>query len=86
MAHEDDDVETQSGPNENTSLLAGEQPDHSPQEQQVNEKKSTHWVLWRIVWALVAALVLVVFIKGWIDADGDVNVCAAAAIRIYQVP
>ncbi|KAH0491200.1 hypothetical protein TgHK011_002641 [Trichoderma gracile] len=81
MARENDDVETQSGPNENTSLLAGEHPEQSPQEQQVNEKKSTRWVLWRIVWALVAALVLVVFIKGWIDADGDVNFDLKDALR-----
>lgn len=84
MAREDD-VETQSGPNENTSLLAGEHPEQSPQEERVNEKNLAHWVLWRIVWALVAALILVVFIKGWIDADGDVNVCAAAATRTLQV-
>ncbi|KAH6608596.1 hypothetical protein Trco_001942 [Trichoderma cornu-damae] len=73
MAREDD-VETQTSHDENTPLLGGEQSGHFPQE---NGKKSARWYLWRIFWAIVAALVLAVFIRGWIDADGDVSVGAA---------
>lgn len=41
-----------------------------------NESKRTRsWWFWRILWAVLAALLLAVFIKGWIDAeDVDVSV------------
>lgn len=83
MAREDD-AEIQSSHSENTPLLVGEQSEQSEQsrlEQQENEKKPTSWYLWRVFWAIVAALFLAVFIKGWIDADGDANVSATKTIR-----
>lgn len=74
----ENDVETQAGQTENTPLLVGEQSARqSHPDQQENEKKAAGWYLWRIFWVVAAALVLAVFIKGWIDADGDVNVSAA---------
>jgi hypothetical protein len=72
----ENDVETQAGHTESTPLLVGEQSVQSHPEQQDNEKRPARWYLWRIFWAVAVALVLVVFIKGWIDADGDVNVSA----------
>jgi hypothetical protein len=70
----ENDVETQAVPTESTPLLVGEQSGQPQPDEQVNEKKSARWYLWRIFWVIAAALVLAVFIKGWIDADGDVNV------------
>lgn len=31
--------------------------------------KNWTWYAWRILWALVAAIIIAVFVKGWIDAD-----------------
>ncbi|KAL6873019.1 mitochondrial carrier [Trichoderma novae-zelandiae] len=82
MAREDDvETQTQPGHTETTPLLAGEQPEQSPPTQQATDKISIRWVLWRIVWAVVAALGLVVFVKGWIDADGDANFNLHDALR-----
>ncbi len=39
------------------------------------EPSRASWWLWRLLWFIVAALLLTVFIKGWIDAGSDVNVC-----------
>ncbi|KJR88189.1 mitochondrial carrier protein [Sporothrix schenckii 1099-18] len=36
-------------------------------------RRPTSWYVGRAVWTLLAALVLFVFIKGWIDAGGDVD-------------
>jgi len=36
--------------------------------------KTRSWYLWRIFWALLAVSVLAVFVKGWVDAGGDVEV------------
>lgn len=36
-----------------------------PEKQQ----RTRSWWAWRIFWAILAAAVLAVFIKGWIDAD-----------------
>lgn len=40
-----------------------------------NEARRTKsWWFWRILWAVLAALLLAVFIKGWVDArDVDVS-------------
>lgn len=73
----ENDVETQAGLTESTPLLVGEQSRQSHPDQQENKKRSARWYLWRAFWLIAAALVLAVFIKGWIDADGDVNVSAA---------
>lgn len=75
MARED--VESQVSHSENTPLLVGERSGQPRPEEQESDKRSYQWYLWRMLWALVAAVVLGVFIKGWIDADGDVNVSAA---------
>jgi len=41
---------------------------------QSESKRTRSWWFWRILWTVLAALVLAVFIKGWIDAkDVDVS-------------
>lgn len=44
-------------------------------EPQSESKRTRSWWFWRILWAVLGALVLAVFIKGWIDAK-DVDVSA----------
>jgi len=77
MAHQGDvDAENQRPVvDEETPLLneelTGEEQEPDPKKP---EPTPLSWWLWRVVWFLVAALVLAVFIKGWIDAGSDVNV------------
>lgn len=66
---------------ETTPLLASraEEGENQHEEAQLLEppqseaKRTKSWWFWRILWAVLAILVLAVFIKGWIDAD-DVEV------------
>ncbi|KAK8010165.1 hypothetical protein PG990_009130 [Apiospora arundinis] len=39
-----------------------------PQPHESPRQRTRSWWFWRILWAVLAALVLAVFIKGWIDA------------------
>lgn len=42
---------------------------------QSESKRTRSWWFWRILWTILGALVLAVFIKGWIDAkDVDVRI------------
>ena len=72
------DMENQAAAlNEETPLLNGgaeltnEEQEEDPKEP---EPSRVSWWLWRLLWFIVAALILAVFIKGWIDAGSDVNV------------
>lgn len=67
---------------EETPLLAAAHDEGRDEHEQAelleppqNESKRTRsWWFWRILWTVLAALVLAVFIKGWIDAkDVDVS-------------
>lgn len=66
---------------EQTPLLAGQAEEGRDEHEEAalleppqNEAKRTRgWWFWRILWAVLAALVLAVFIKGWVDAE-DVDV------------
>lgn len=96
MSHEEGDVER--APNtERTPLLNGAHAAESAQndrdsddatllDQPPQPQRTAGWYLWRAFWVVLGALVLAVFIKGWIDAD-DVNVrdpltlCAGPARR-----
>lgn len=75
------DTENQRLINEQTPLLPEQQQteqasDIDPEDDEELKRTShTSWYLWRIFWFVVAALVLAVFIKGWVDAGGDVDVC-----------
>lgn len=69
--------------NEQTPLLTEVRPDPLPEsespleEDEIEPKKSSNasWYLWRIFWFVVGVLFLTLFIKGWVDAGGDVDVC-----------
>jgi len=78
MAHDGDpENQTNIESNEQTPLLDDHQSDQDPDQdpdQKGPEKKPASWYIWRIFWAIVAAFVLAVFIKGWVDAGGDVDV------------
>ena len=66
---------------EETPLLADQADEGRDEHEQAalleppqsEAKRTKSWWFWRILWAVLAALVLAVFIKGWVDAD-DVDV------------
>lgn len=66
---------------EHTPLLASQHEEGRDEHEEAslleppqNESKRTKvWWFWRVLWAVLAALLLAVFIKGWIDAE-DVDV------------
>ncbi|KAF5009282.1 hypothetical protein FDECE_4494 [Fusarium decemcellulare] len=72
------DPEASQQSTEQTPLL-GDQPPHAedgrsepelePESEPTPEKRSHSWYAWRIFWAILAAIVIGVFVKGWIDAD-----------------
>lgn len=53
----------------------GEHEEAALLEPPQNETKRTKsWWFWRILWTILAALFLAIFIKGWVDArDVDVS-------------
>lgn len=75
MAHETNPEHPQRI-DEETPLLVD--PELQNNEEEVNaksgENSNASWYAWRVFWVLVAALVIGVFVKGWIDAGSDVNV------------
>jgi len=72
-------------------LLVGQQPgsgsDQPPEyeetgEEDVPEKeRKASWYIWRGFWFVLAALFLALFIKGWIDAGGDVDFDLGKALK-----
>ena len=55
---------------EQTPLLADQHPDtEHPETEPTPEKRPKSWYAWRIFWAVLAIVILAVFIKGWIDSD-----------------
>lgn len=77
---------------EETPLLAAAHDEGRDEHEQAelleppqNESKRTRsWWFWRILWTVLAALVLAVFIKGWIDAK-DVDVSTHVEIAEYEI-
>ena len=62
---------------EETPLInGGAELTNEEQEEDSKEPEPSRvsWWLWRLLWFIVATLLLTVFIKGWIDAGSDVNV------------
>ncbi|KAK8080910.1 hypothetical protein PG997_008728 [Apiospora hydei] len=51
-----------------------------PQPQEPPRKRTRAWWFWRILWTVLAALVLAVFIKGWVDAK-DVDFDLGRALK-----
>ncbi|RYP47952.1 hypothetical protein DL768_006107 [Monosporascus sp. mg162] len=59
---------------EQTPLLEGQEMPRDEREQAAlleppPEKRTRSWWFRRIFWAVIAAVIMAVFIKGWIDAD-----------------
>lgn len=61
---------------EQTPLLVGphaepdtEQAGTEPEIEPTPEKRPRSWYAWRLFWAILAIIVLAVFIKGWVDSD-----------------
>ncbi|KAL3421165.1 hypothetical protein PVAG01_07609 [Phlyctema vagabunda] len=77
------DPESQVHNNEQAPLLGDHRSDHQPDEvdQEEPQKKPTSWYVWRAFWAVLAVLVLAVFIKGWVDAGGDVEFDLKGALK-----
>lgn len=73
---------------ETTPLLASHADEGADQHEeaelleppQSETKRTKSWWFWRILWAVLAILVLAVFIKGWIDSD-DVEVSLQRKFR-----
>ncbi|RGP80311.1 hypothetical protein FLONG3_1612 [Fusarium longipes] len=68
------DPEARISSHEQTPLLADrhaetEQGAAEPEIEPTPEKRPKSWYAWRIFWAVLAIIVLAVFIKGWIDSD-----------------
>ena len=82
------DMENQAAAlNEETPLLnGGARSDNEIQEEDPKEPgpSQVSWWLWRLLWFIVGALILAVFIKGRIHAGSDVNV--GIAIRSLREP
>ncbi|CAE6419006.1 unnamed protein product [Rhizoctonia solani] len=78
------DLENPSRTNEQTPLLQGEQNANEHEQAALlepqTEPRTKSWYAWRVFWAVLAALVLGVFIKGWIDAD-DVEFDLKGALK-----
>lgn len=80
----DTENQTANARNEETPLLADRRTESIEQDSDQNElgtpedkesePKTRSRYLWRVFWVLVVALVLGVFIQGWINAGGDVDV------------
>ncbi|RDI81032.1 hypothetical protein Vi05172_g8979 [Venturia inaequalis] len=69
------DEETANTTTEETPLLANQRADSTEQSEHdpASEPKTRSWYLWRLFWLLIAALIIGVFIQGWINAGGDVD-------------
>lgn len=73
MAH-DGDAERRIAIDEQTPLLVDPESDEEVQDKKGDEPRPVSWYIWRAFWAIIASIVLGIFIKGWIDAGSDVNV------------
>ena len=73
------DAENQANSNEQTPLLNNHDSDERPEspDQKPSQRRPVSWYLWKLLWVIGTALILTVFVKGWIDAGGDVEVGAA---------
>ncbi|KAH7333820.1 mitochondrial carrier domain-containing protein [Rhizoctonia solani] len=78
------DLENSSRTDEQTPLLRAEQTANEHEQAALlepqPEPRTKSWYAWRVFWAVLAALVLGVFIKGWIDAD-DVEFDLKGALK-----
>jgi hypothetical protein len=89
----DADVESGTIANEGdreTEPLLGDREHSEHREQQGHQEHEEHqerrtkplsWYLWRMFWTVVATVCLAVFVKGWIDAGGDVDFDLSGALK-----
>lgn len=66
------DIENRTSISEETPLLDDQQANKQP-DQDVRENGNAGWYAWRIFWAIFAIILLVVFIRSWIDAGGEID-------------
>ncbi|KAG9242653.1 mitochondrial carrier domain-containing protein [Calycina marina] len=81
MAHEEE-IETESQSplrsgstaDEETPLLGSQDSTEVETDDEVEVKRRpTSWWVWRGLWVIIATSVLALFIKGWVDAGGDID-------------
>lgn len=85
------DEERQTAATEHTPLLgestdaAGSNDDNNASDTTKQdiapEPKTKSWYAWRVFWTLLGAGILFIFIKGWVDAGGDVDFNFKDALR-----
>lgn len=93
MAQNNVDAESQTNiHNEQTPLLNDHQSDHQsvetepePEPEPEQKVRRASWYVWRAFWTIVAALLLAAFIKGWVDAGGDVDVGSNQNLIIISI-
>jgi len=71
---------------EQTPLLGDHRSDDQHRDAATDEDESTvvrqaSWYAWRAFWAVCAAVVIGLFIKGWIDAGADVDFDLGKALK-----
>lgn len=69
----DGDVENQTSVNEQTPLLDSHQSDQQLDRNE-DERRHVSFYVWRVFWAIAAALVVGIFVKGWIDGSDYTDV------------
>lgn len=90
------DVEANTKPDERAPLLANESSRRDVETQSVNDEaepdkpaavaRNWQWYAWRGFWAVLAILVVAVFIKGWVDSeDVDVSLSRNAVYCRYNL-
>ncbi|CAG8960454.1 hypothetical protein HYFRA_00008173 [Hymenoscyphus fraxineus] len=73
---------------EETPLLVEQRSQHEPEvsgdtasDSEPKQPRSRSWWLWRVFWGVVGCLVLALFVKGWVDAGGDVDFDLKKALK-----
>lgn len=78
------DAENQPIVDEESPLLVNHQPEQQL-DQPENSPKPTSFYVWRIVWVTLAALLIGVFIKGWIEGSDYANVGLTTRPQFIQL-
>lgn len=81
-----DDVETRPIAHEETPLLRADSADEDVDPKDDTERRPVRWYVWRVLLALSAVVALALFIGGWINEGGDVDVCPAPAPETLRHP
>lgn len=77
MARNEEDTRNHTTRYDEESPLLGEQVNEgeAAADPETSAKKSrARWYIKIIIWIIIAAAIAAVFIKGWVDAGGDVEV------------